>query len=928
MKKFTLIVLIAVFCIAFLFGCNPSTQINILNGDFESADASTNKPTGWEIVQSPDSEASITFTLTSEENLVGSDQYKPELGNQQLKVQIQSHDAYAYVFQNITVKTGQLYKLEGWMHVSSSASSDKTKYIGARIGFKEDSNFLSIHSTSATSWQKYTVYFKSNELKTLTLVAGIGEEGLESRGVTAYFDNISVTEVDESTLTSEELTSIVNIRDSSMLGNSTNSSNLNVALIFLVVLAILSICYILVKYTMKFKNEIIVNEMNVSSVKKILLSDSMLVCYLLIAAFIIRLVTSLLYVGNSEGINLLVQVASGSASGSPFNYYYSGEYLETGTIVSPLYLYVLWALGGIAQASGIEYGSIGFTMLIKLPAIIFDLATVALIFVIASRYRNKFTAFAFASIYAFLPTFIFTSTVWGTMESITAFFIALTLICILDKKYLGVVTSSLLGMLFDARFILVIPVVLFYLVYVMVKNKNQRILIPIYLVISLIVFYLAVLPYSYQAIVDEKKYFYIYTIYENLINLNKVFVNDAFNVYAMFAQNNVEFSVFANVLTYIIVCVILLLIAFVFLKSKNRLNLLLLTSFMYIFTAVFGVRMTPEFVLLGLLPLYIYVIITGNKKLFGVFAGYAALNYLNIAELLNISGYMSNNVNTDLVSFPRLNAVLITFSVFTVLLTAYMVFVVYEAATDKKYTKIQPQRESFIQYCYSFAIGFTELFKIKNEKLVKAKEDALKKEKSRKIERKNKNLSVDKPKKAETAIKSENSDKQIDKKGKAESLSDGGAENISENGDNKTASDNSADNTENNNISNEQQTVDANLKNDTQNINTVSQQEEKDKIKDTPKEEKTVSDINADNDKNNSENEKVNKQNINSENKENEEFNTKIINSEKTDNVNTSDINRNTDTEIEQEKQTVSQNENSDEERGQKSEMSEEKKTD
>ena len=916
MKKFTLVVLIAIFCLVFLFGCNPNTQIDILNGDFESADVSTNKPTGWEIAQSPDSEASITFTLTSEENLVGSDQYKPELGSQQLKVQVQSHDAYAYVYQNITVKTGQIYKLEGWMYVSSSASSDKTKYIGARIGFKEDSNFLSIHSTSATSWQKYTIYFKSNELKSLTLVAGIGEEGLESRGVTAYFDNISVTEVDESTLTSEELTSIVNIRDSSMLGNSTNSSNLNVALIFLVVLAILAICYILVKYTMKFKNDYIVNAMNVSTVKKILLSDSMLVCYLLIAAFIIRLVTSLLYVGNSEGINLLVQVASGSASGSPFNYYYSGEYLETGTIVSPLYMYVLWALGGIAQASGIEYGSIGFTMLIKLPAIIFDLATVALIFVIASRYRNKFTACVFASIYAFLPTFIFTSTVWGTMESITAFFIALTLICILDKKYLGVVTSSLLGMLFDARFILVIPVVLFYLVYVMVKNKNQRILIPIYLVISLIVFYLAVLPYSYQAIVDEKKYFYIYTIYENLINLNKVFVNDAFNVYAMFAQNNVEFSVFANVLTYIIVCVILLLIAFVFLKSKNRLNLLLLTSFMYIFTAVFGVRMTPEFVLLGLLPLYIYVIITGNKKLFGVFAGYAALNYLNIAELLNISGYMSNNVNTDLVSFPRLNAVLITFSVFTVLLTAYMVFVVYEAATDKKYTKIQPQSESFIQYCYSFAIGFTELFKIKNEKLVKAKEDALKKEKSRKIERKNKNLSADKPKKAETAIKSKNDSKKINKTDKDESVSDGGFENISENGDNKTASETSTENSE-------QPTVD--IDSEQQDSANVSLQE-KDNIKDLHNEQITVPNINIDNDTKNTET-NPNISDLNSENKQNEEINNQTAPAN-TENKIDDGISENKDAENNSENQSIPENLNSEEKKEDKSEMSEEKKTD
>ena len=669
---------------------------------------------------------------------------------------------------------------------------------------------------------------------------------------------------------------------------------------------------------MKFKNDYIVNAMNVSTVKKILLSDSMLVCYLLIAAFIIRLVTSLLYVGNSEGINLLVQVANGSASGSPFNYYYSGEYLETGTIVSPLYLYVLWALGGIAQASGIEYGSVGFTMLIKLPAIIFDLATVALIFVIASRYRNKFTACVFASIYAFLPTFIFTSTVWGTMESITAFFIALTLICILDKKYLGVVTSSLLGMLFDARFILVIPVVLFYLVYVMVKNKNQRILIPIYLVISLIVFYLAVLPYSYQAIVDEKKYFYIYTIYENLINLNKVFVNDAFNVYAMFAQNNVEFSVFANVLTYIIVCVILLLIAFVFLKSKNRLNLLLLTAFMYIFTAVFGVRMTPEFVLLGLLPLYIYIVITGNKKMFGVFAGYAALNYLNIAELLNISGYMSNNVNTDLVSFPRINAVIITFSVFTVLLTAYMVFVVYEAATDKKYTKIQPQSESFIQYCYSFAIGFTDLFKIKNEKLVKAKEDALKKETSRKIERKNRNiLSADKPKKAETAIESKNGSKKINKTVKDKSVSDGGVENISENSDNKAASETSTENSE-------QPTVD--IDSEQQDSANVSLQEEKDNIKDLHNEQITVPNINIDNDTKNTET-NPNISDLNSENKQNEEINNQTAPAN-TENKIDDGISENKDAENNSENKSIPENLNSEEKKEDKSEVSEQKNTD
>lgn len=169
-----------------------------------------------------------------------------------------------------------------------------------------------------------------------------------------------------------------------------------------------------------------------------------------------------------------------------FRDFYSGwsDYL-------PGYLYVLWALGKIR-------GALPDVFLYKLPAILADLSTGYLIYQIVTKLKDKRWGLISSAIYMFNPAVWANSTLWGQVDSLTAFF-SLLAVFLLDKYFLLSAIALAVGTLIKPQAAFALPVILF----LFVKKKNRIIGLPrsgkllaAYLMAGLLVFLLGFLPFS------------------------------------------------------------------------------------------------------------------------------------------------------------------------------------------------------------------------------------------------------------------------------------------------------------------------------------------------------------------------------------------------------------------------------------------------
>ena len=84
----------------------------------------------------------------------------------------------------------------------------------------------------------------------------------------------------------------------------------------------------------------------------------------------------------------------------------------------PGYIYLLWLIGKLRLVLGIDFDTPVFLVLLKLPAILADIATAGLLFRLGCRSWSAKTSLALAALYAFNPAVILDSAVWGQVDSV------------------------------------------------------------------------------------------------------------------------------------------------------------------------------------------------------------------------------------------------------------------------------------------------------------------------------------------------------------------------------------------------------------------------------------------------------------------------------------------------------------------------------
>ena len=390
-------------------------------------------------------------------------------------------------------------------------------------------------------------------------------------------------------------------------------------------------------------------------------------------------------------------------------YLYSHYYTAYQTML-PLQMYLNTFAGLIGRAlgaMGLAEAAIQLAVVtvIKLIAVVADLATVALIYRILEKRFDRVAATIMSAFYGLIPTVFALSAAWGSYESVAAMFVVLAFYFLLNKNsYVGMAISYFAAAMTTVSALFVVPAVLFYTGYRIYKGVREKsakdIIVPIAMMVGgLIVFYLISLPFVFNE-VQAGDAFSAFNRYVDTVEGSSVYTANAFNFQGLLG-NNFEAvgtqSIFVTVL-YIIFVVVLLAIAYY--RTRNRINLTLIAASCVIALWVFGNSMTPEGLFLALPLLFIATAMLKDKRLYAAFIAYAVLAYVNIAYVYLITGYDATGMIA--ISYET-TAIMYVFGAFHLAAIIYYIVIAYDVLINNRAFEQRSMNLSYPEHLrYSF----------------------------------------------------------------------------------------------------------------------------------------------------------------------------------------------------------------------------------
>ena len=140
----------------------------------------------------------------------------------------------------------------------------------------------------------------------------------------------------------------------------------------------------------------------------------------------------------------------------------------------PFNVYLFWIFGSLANVfSGL---GVDASNVVKLMPTLFDLATIALIYVFVRKYVPLKQSVLATVVYAFNPAIIYDSAVWGQFDAIYAFFLVLSLMFALKSKPKFAAVFFAVALLTKPQAIPLAPL-LIYLIYR--KNGFRNLLVSL-----------------------------------------------------------------------------------------------------------------------------------------------------------------------------------------------------------------------------------------------------------------------------------------------------------------------------------------------------------------------------------------------------------------------------------------------------------------
>lgn len=691
-KKFlyllTIIVLVVSLTICFS-SCSKKGEygVNVLtNSSFEEKGSNGLSISNWVASDS----TSVSFISNTRDD----DAYNVKLGK--YYANIKASGQYVYLAQNVTLEKNEIYRITAIVKVDSIVENDG---IGLRFGFDTDADFYGLNIVDVTDdeWIDVEYYFTSSTNKEVKFVIGVGSPNITTSGV-VYVDNVvleKVKEVPNSYLEQVDEIEVLKFADDYSLNSAGSIS-------FVVIMSIVSLLmvagvWILLKLAKKGpslkaelheeQEQIAVdkNKEILNKIVKFLSSNFAMFLYVLVGAFLIRFIISICSFGMVSQIDSLETLAESGVKEGLLSFY---SVNESSSPVGITLLYTI--LGHLAQVMNIKVASLGYSLLMRLPLVIADIVIVYSIYAFASKHTDERQAAVYAGIYAFMPIFFFHGAFYGSTETIGLMFIILTLMALLNKDYIFTSLLYTLALLFSNFALIILPIILIFEVYAIITDSENRIALIISMFASFVIFFALALLATWDSVRDGNVFEYFKRMYKYFQDI-KYLTLDSFNIYAIFgAGSSKGRTTLIEVLNWLFVAGMSACPAYLYIKNKNRSDLVLYAGLMFVAYGVLGAGSLVTIMPIGLAILVLYLVIVPENRMMAASGSLATLSFLNIAQLASQSGFISAVEGAQYVSFEPKSAFMIIFSIITVLISFYLIYVAVDVSFYSQASEITP----------------------------------------------------------------------------------------------------------------------------------------------------------------------------------------------------------------------------------------------
>nr|WP_314899527.1 phospholipid carrier-dependent glycosyltransferase [uncultured Deefgea sp.] len=435
-------------------------------------------------------------------------------GSASLKINLQQGDD-GKLMQAIQVKPDTWYRLSSWVKTQGIPSDSK---VGANISVVDAMEFAG-DIKGDSDWQEIVAWGKTGPEQTEIKVAvRLGFYGSLATG-TVWFDDISLSQSEPPAGAKVISFTPPAAAPVAAAPSGKASAALVSTLAVSVTLAFLLLAWFVIKQrnTLEQRYGTIIDGITP-------LTQTWRVFALIAAVVLLKAWGAGTVLGYTQDVGTFSAWAIDMYSRGFAGFYQPGYFAD----YPPGYITVLWLVGAISNWFGIQYGTPGFLVLLKMPAMLADIAGA---FFLLSLARHNTTERALALVAALLwlfnPLAIVTSAFWGQVDSIFTLMLAASFLMLERRRVIFAASLYALAVLFKPQALLVGPIALIALL----SLRN----IPLQLKAlgaAIATFVLLSLPFTIS-----REPTWIFSLYGGTLASYNYLTLNAFNLYALLGQN-------------------------------------------------------------------------------------------------------------------------------------------------------------------------------------------------------------------------------------------------------------------------------------------------------------------------------------------------------------------------------------------------------
>ena len=378
--------------------------------------------------------------------------------------------------QNVPVKPNTVYELSGY--IKADARMGRGASLSIADVYTSDTG---LHDTNG-EWERFTVYGRTaRDQEQLTVFARLGGYSAESSG-DAWFDDITLKAVkdlpDGVTISSWETYSPAQQPE---LQNATAAKP---AWPWLLLIAAVYLCLAVWMARRAHGEE---PTRDLSNDRKIWTSGFW---FLILFSVFSRLLLAILVPGYGVDIGCFTSWANRMDAVGPLDFYIT----EAHSDYPPGYMLVLWPLGTLGRLQGTG----ATTLMVKLPALLADLAAIAVLYAFANKHANHRTSLLITAIFALNPLSYVTGPAWGQVDSIPALLLMVVILLALRHRWDIALPVYVLAVLMKPQALMFGPLGLVALIVDLIDRKEKGRWKPVIVgaSISAVLALAVVLPFS------------------------------------------------------------------------------------------------------------------------------------------------------------------------------------------------------------------------------------------------------------------------------------------------------------------------------------------------------------------------------------------------------------------------------------------------